>query len=363
MRLLIAIIMLSGCLDVGEQRAKRDLEIGQLNSEFLSVSVDDGLGRIKSHTKLGLQLWAQAPQLSGEIKIKETGRFVFDLNNAMLDADLKVNDSGAAIVTEVVPIENGRPTQKRWAFDVQAGKTYIFTVESTQSSNDPWRFIAFADVQRRIDGVQDLFAPMALDETVRFALISGDLTSQGTVEELTRFQSELLALPFPCFATLGNHELGSGETTFHDFFGRGNFSFEYGGARFTLLDSASATIAEPVWEWLDRWVERGKDKAHLVMMHIPPLDVSGHRNGAFASRLEANTFLNLLERGKVDITIYGHVHTFAAYSNAGIPAYITGGGGAIPMRLDGIGRHFLKVDVDPLKQTFVPQVVRVHPED
>jgi hypothetical protein len=30
-----------------------------------------------------------------------------------------------------------------------------------------------------------------------------------------------------------------------------------------------------------------------------------------------------------------------------MPAFISGGGGAEPMRLDGIGRHFLVVDVDP----------------
>ena len=34
-------------------------------------------------------------------------------------------------------------------------------------------------------------------------------------------------------------------------------------------------------------------------------------------------------------------------ANAGVPAYISGGGGAIPERMDGIGRHYLVVEVDP----------------
>ncbi len=363
MRFLIVLIFLTGCLDVGEQRAKRDEAIGQLASDSLSMSIDEGLALIRSHTNLSVDLWAQAPEISGELDATENGRFVFSLNNAMADAELKVSSEKNTVLVERVFSGAEKPTQKSWAFDVEAGKSFTFNVESTQNSNEEWRFVVFADVQRRIDGVQDLLAPMAQDKTVRFALISGDLTSQGTVEELAEFQSEILSLPFPCFATLGNHELGNGETTFHDFFGRGNFSFEYGGVRFTLLDSASATIAAPVWDWLEEWTEKGSEKAHLVMMHIPPLDVSGHRNGAFASRVEANTLLNVLERGHVDITIYGHVHTYAAFSNAGIPAYITGGGGAIPMRLDGIGRHFLKIDVDPTQQSFSPQVVRIYPED
>jgi hypothetical protein len=53
------------------------------------------------------------------------------------------------------------------------------------------------------------------------------------------------------------------------------------------------------------------------------------------------------------------VHSYYAFSNAGIAAHITGGGGAIPERLDGIGRHFLTVDVDPDTQLFQVGIVRV----
>ena len=96
-----------------------------------------------------------------------------------------------------------------------------------------------------------------------------------------------------------------------------------------------------------------------MFAHIPPLDPAGTRNGAFASRLEANKLLSLLASGKVDTTFYGHVHSYYAYSNAGIPAYITGGGGAIPEQLDGIGRHYLTVDVDPARQLSQVAMVRV----
>lgn len=41
----------------------------------------------------------------------------------------------------------------------------------------------------------------------------------------------------------------------------------------------------------------------------------------------------------VDLTVHGHVHSYYAFANAGIPAFITGGGGAIPERFDAIGRQ------------------------
>ena len=50
-------------------------------------------------------------------------------------------------------------------------------------------------------------------------------------------------------------------------------------------------------------------------------------------------------RANLDLTLYGHVHSYYAFENAGIPAYIVGGGGALPERFDDVGRHFVTVDV------------------
>jgi predicted phosphodiesterase len=168
-------------------------------------------------------------------------------------------------------------------------------------------------------------------------------------------------LPFPLYATLGNHDLGvsSESPAFHRYFGRASFSFAYRGARFTLLDSGTATIAPRVYRKLDRWLAAGRDGLHLVMTHMPPLDVAGLRNNAFASRAEAHKLLGLLANAGVDLTIYGHVHSFHAFANVGIEAFISGGGGGIGEAFDGIDRHFLVLDVDPAAQRVTPGVVRV----
>ena len=128
---------------------------------------------------------------------------------------------------------------------------------------------------------------------------------------------------------------------------RANKALALTGVGFTLLDSASATIDPLAYEWLDQWLAEGRHQVHVVAMHIPPLDPDGERNGAFASRSEASMLLAKLAAGGVDLTLYGHLHSFYAFGNGGIPAYISGGGGAIPERLDSVGRHFLVIDVDP----------------
>ena len=129
--------------------------------------------------------------------------------------------------------------------------------------------------------------------------------------------------------------------------------------RFSFVDSASGTVHPKVYDQLDGWLGSTESQKKAVLTHIPPLDPSGTRSGAFASRKEAAKFLKKLADHGVDVTFYGHIHSYYAFENAGIPAFISGGGGAIQERFDGIGRHFLTVDVIPWQQDLVVSLVRV----
>ena len=353
----------SACLDLGDARAERDAKVGKASGFGASIDVVDGLAAVRSFGDGEVVLWGQAPTLQWSFKTGPQPRsWRFSLRNIVPDATLQLAREGQTL-SEVTRETTVLPTAASWSAELDANTTYTMRVGLTGTeASAPFRFLVFADVQNAIDSVQDIYKRMRDHETAEFCLISGDLTMNGTEAEFTRFESELKTLHIPCFAAPGNHDISSSDTRWHDTFGRGNFSFTHRGARFTLLDSASATISPKVWPWLDKWLAAGKNSAHLVMMHIPPLDVDGARSGAFASRAEAHQLLTKLADADVDLTIYGHVHTYAAYQNAGIPAIITGGGGAIPMRLDGIGRHFLSMQAFPSKQRFEAAVVRVYPE-
>ncbi|RYE83441.1 MAG: metallophosphoesterase, partial [Myxococcales bacterium] len=228
-----------------------------------------------------------------------------------------------------------------------------------RAAREPWSFGVYGDVQDAIDRVQDIYRRMNEESTVRFVVIVGDLTEEGTPDQLERFARELKTLTRPVYATLGNHELGDADVPYHAHYGRGSSHFVFRGVHFTLLDSASATIDPIVYGWLDGWLAEGASDLHVVGMHIPPLDAEGVRNGSFTSRAEANKLLGRLARGGVDLSVYGHVHSYYAFANAGIPAFITGGGGAIPERMDGIGRHFLVFDADPASARITGRLVRV----
>ncbi|WP_437742061.1 metallophosphoesterase [Sorangium sp. So ce1504] len=360
---LLALIALTAplalsCLDVAEGRARRDLEVGKASRGKARVAVDEGLAAIRRLDAGELALWASAPALSIRLTDEAGGPWKITIENMLADAELSARVGDERVPVELV--EAPFPTQRTFRLSLPPGAEATLSLRPPdEARREPWRFAVFADVQEDIDRVQDIYAKMNEAEGVRFALISGDLTSRGSPEQLERFQREMKTLRFPCYATLGNHELGTRDDLYHEWFGRGNYRFAFRGVQFTMLDSASATIDPLAYGWLDGWLTEGQDLLHVVTMHLAPLDPVGSRNGAFASRAEANKLLTMLADGRVDLTFYGHIHSFYAFENAGIPAYISGGGGAIPERLDGIGRHFVTVDVEPPAKIAQVAVVRV----
>lgn len=347
----------SACLDVAEERARVDARVGSAERAGLRVRVRDGAAAVRELTRGSLQLWASAPSLEIELRAAAPLTLQLRIQNAMPDGVLSASrDDQPLPVTET---EREPVTDVRYSIELPAGASTLRFGVPDDALEEPFRYAVFADVQEAIDTVQDLFRRMNATDRLRFVLMSGDLTQRGTVAQLQRFQQELRELRVPCFSTLGNHELGDSEDNYHRFFGRGSHHFVFKGAHFTLLDDASATVAPQAYEWLDGWLSDGRDAFHSVYMHLPPLDVSGIRNGAMASRAEADLLLARLARAEVDLTVYGHVHTYDAYTNAGIPAFITGGGGAIPERFDHVGRHFLVMDVDPTTQHLQSAIVHI----
>jgi hypothetical protein len=360
-RLAYALIAfsLAGCLRPTEERARRDLEVGKAEAGGVRVAVDDGLAVVRRAEAGELELWMSAPAAVVRLEVASSAERSWKLvvENALPDLELSAK---GATVTPVVS-DSKRPKRKIWTLALGAGDVELALAPPDANDRSPWSFAVMSDVQEAIDDVRDIYHELNEVERVRFLLGAGDLTEQGNDEQLEVFREELEVANVPYYTTLGNHELGvsTEAPAYQRHYGRANFRFVYRGVHFSMLDSASATIDPIVYDWLDGWLEDGRQSVHVVAMHIPPLDPIGVRNGAFASRNEAAKLLTRLANGKVDLTLYGHIHSYYDFDNAGIPAYISGGGGAIPERFDHIGRHFLVVDVDPEKGIAGVDVVRV----
>ncbi len=353
-----ASLLMLGCVRPAEERAERDLAVGRADSAGVAVQVQDGLAVVRELSAEQLVLWGSAPGFSLRLSTEGARELEIEVRNCLPDAQLTVADaSGAQLEAETS--DDDAPTRKRWRLTAPGGDVQLSLAAPDQESRDSFEFALMSDVQEAIDGISDLYERMNELPNLRFLLGAGDLTTEGESEQLERFQDELLALGIPYFTTLGNHELGTRPDPFHDYFGRGNFQFRFRGVYFTLLDSGSATLDPTVYGWLDGWLARARRDVHVVATHMPATDPFGVRNQSWASRDEAAKYLVKLAEGHVDVTLYGHIHTYYEFENAGIPAFISGGGGANPERFDHMGRHFMVFDVDAEHGVLSHQVVQI----
>lgn len=345
---LCAALLSSSCLRQAEDRALGDLEIGVASVGQVDFAVEGGLAHVLSAAPGAITLRAQAPVLRvlATSAAASASTWVITVENCMPDAELSAAADGAPLA--VVSRPEARPTVRSWEVELPAGAQSLLTIAPPDyDRGERFRFAVLSDVQQGLSSVDDLFERINREDGVRMVLSTGDLVEDGAAAEFDRFEQKLETLAVPFYSTVGNHDLWGGPAEWRRRFGRFSMHFDFKGVSFSLVDSGSATIDPIVYDWLDDWLVEARDRVHIVLTHIPPLDPVGVRSGSFRSRREANKFLARLAAGGVDLTLYGHIHSHYAFENAGIPAHISGGGGAWPERLDGIGRHFLVVDAAP----------------
>lgn len=340
--LLLCGVVIAACFRPASVRTAADASVGHLHAGAISIDVDDGLATVHPLTDSSFWMWAQSPVWRAHIDAKTAVTIDLDLRNLLPDAKLRLDGQE---VPALSPDAALAVTRKRARLDLSAGTHTLEVGPDDATSAAPFRFGLLSDVQEAIGRVGDIYSLMAEDPSLRFVMSAGDLADKGKPEELAHFQDLLLQLPVPFFAACGNHDIASSETAFRDVFGRGNFHFVYRGVHFTVMDSASATLDPEAYSDLEGWLNLGQSSVHVTVMHVPPFDPVGGRNASFGDRDEAAMLVEKLARGNVDLSLYGHIHSFYRFEHAGIPVVISGGGGAHPERLDDIGRHYVTVDV------------------
>ena len=334
----------AACLRPGEQRARDDLDVGAAAIADADVQIAGGLAAVRALADHRLELWAQAPVLDLRLSLLDTaaGDWTITIRNALPDAVLTA--AGATYAREA----GERPTVATFRVPLGAGAHELRLAPPDADLPLRFKVAAMADIQTALPEVDEVFAAINAVPELRFVVGMGDLTDRGQLEEYELYERQLETLALPFYTTIGNHELWGDHMRFLGRFGRASFQFRFKGVAFTFADSGDAGLDPLVEEWLDGWLADARERPHVFLTHIPPVDPLGLRYGSFRSTRDGRRLLSRLAEGDVDLTLYGHIHTYVAYDNAGIPAYISGGGGADPMRLDGIDRHFLVVELAPV---------------
>jgi 3',5'-cyclic-AMP phosphodiesterase len=235
----------------------------------------------------------------------------------------------------------------------------LFQARTLNASRNDFTFVVLGDsrdgevIFRRALRLAKCYDPL-------FILHGGDYSGQGGEGETAAFLSvvEETIPGLPLFVVMGNHE------------NRDVFTSKVGPTRFTLrssrlglnlvaLDNSDYVLKRPDLDYLETQLSAG-GKGGFVAMHVPPK----------TSRWSWHTFTdgsdelkNILSRNSVQAAFFSHVHLFDRSEYAGVPAFITGGGGAplLPFGFPGdADYHILVVRVTDGKATVRKVVIPEH---
>lgn len=337
---LTTLSLFATCVRPADPRIEQEQEVGIVETESWSLNVVSQQAAIRHTTQTKVVLWAQSPVLEIEISSKQASSFTLEVLNCMPAAVAVLRKGGPP---ETVYAAKNSPTHCSFELPLNRGIQNIHIAPPDWSAPTPFIFADMGDIQTAMADVHEVFETISREPDVRFVMSTGDITEDGRLSEYELFEEQLTYLDVPFFSTIGNHELKGDIGHWHRRYGRYNVHFQFKDVFFSYLDSGNATFPVTLYEQLDTWLEHGKEHLHVFGTHYPLVDPVGARDGGFRSRNEAYKILSKLAGGNIDLTLYGHIHSYYSFENAGIPAYISGGGGARPERLDGIDRHFLVI--------------------
>lgn len=226
----------------------------------------------------------------------------------------------------------------RYAYRVDAGEGAIAAGEFQTAAppGHPFTFVVYGD-NRSDEEAHARVAAAIAREGADFLVNTGDivgLPTAGEYDDFFRVEGPLLA-KHVMFPALGNHEYYSGlgvdrwerafSTPSASSGSRRYYSFDWGDARFIVLDFNEPTPAQT--RWLDATLASARDRAHrFVFLHHGPFSSGHHGENRFAQAV----WLPLFQKHNVDLVFSGHDHDYERGLDArsGLRYIVTGGGGA-----------------------------------
>jgi hypothetical protein len=227
----------------------------------------------------------------------------------------------------------------RYDFDVVSfGPDGKGSFKTPPAGAEPFRFIVYGDNRTRHDVHRKLIAQVLKYGVPDFVLQTGDMVADGNDSSLWPIffdiEKELLRRT-AFFPALGNHER---HTHYFESIFQGDpyYSFDWGNAHFTVIDSDIQNAApyergqSLYWNEQVRWIEEDlsahqKADYRFVMAHHPPFTAVASRQG---NNPHMTALTPMFEKYHVSAAFFGHDHNYQHYLKNGIHYVVTGGGGA-----------------------------------
>ncbi len=292
--------------------------------------------------------------------------WVTQAGEARLGTDPKeLREASPSLRVHKAGFTNLKPGQKYY-YDVlgrDEGKGSFKTAPTGPAS---FQFVVYGDTRTR-HALHQRIVDAVVKVEPDFVLHTGDLVADGTNTSqwpvFFQIERELLRKTV-FFPALGNHERNSRH--FYEFFDITTpyYSFDWGSAHFTILNSDLGNAAESeqakerFWAEQLRWLEEDltahrKADFRFVAMHHPPFTAVKRRQGP---NPHLTAMVPLFEQYRVAAVFLGHDHNYQHHLKNGVRYIVTGGGGAplypVDAPIEGITQkvesteHYVRVCIE-----------------
>jgi 3',5'-cyclic AMP phosphodiesterase CpdA len=200
------------------------------------------------------------------------------------------------------------------------------TMDTSDAS--PLNFYVFGDSQGYQGSIQDIVTTANhLHPDMLFHC--GDITPFGQEKQYQRFDDATGNLSVPLFLTAGNHDIKlNGGQRYQSRYGPSTYSFDFGGAHFTIFNSSAGDVSESILQWLEDDLSTAVAEHKFVFTHIPPFDPRPGGNHTLLNTTTATRLMNIFESESVNVVFAGHIHMFNVSTSSTVTYVITGGAGA-----------------------------------
>ncbi len=307
----------------------------------VSIILVEG-GHLIEETSSSIVVRALGPEMNVSLIWHNTvGLGLFEITATNMNPERMIIESDAQVRT----LEEGNASKTIEVSTSSAAFTVHF---STEIPDNTLKFCVLGDSQGYQDGIAQV-VESANSNLPDFIFHCGDLTPFGQENQYENVLDTLDPLNIPLFTTAGNHDIRQGgNDIYKQNFGPFNYSFDFGPAHFTILDTSSGDIPEDDLEWLESDLLATDLEWKFVFTHIPPLDPRSGMNHTLTNPSTINHLIDILETTETDAIFSGHIHMFNHSIINGVNYIVTGGAGAslYASPEDGGFHHYVEVTVD-----------------
>jgi hypothetical protein len=253
------------------------------------------------------------------------------------DAARKIEKTVPILSPEKMTL-TGLSPGKTYTYEAFPGEAGTGSFKTPPAGDAAFEFVVFGDTRTRHDVHRAVIQGILKYAHPDFIMHTGDLVADGNDTSLWPI---FFAIEGPLlrkaafYPALGNHERNS-----KNYYGymeaRPYYSFDWGAAHFTVINSdlgnAAPSEAERTdfWKEQTHWLEgdlRGAQRARLRFLcaHHPPMTAVTWRQG---DNPHMTALEPLFEKYRLTAGFFGHDHNYQHYLKGGIHYFITGGGGA-----------------------------------